>query len=393
MQRIEYILKHNVYIQKTYKVLMSLVFKSIGIFVKTEKNLVLFNGHGWKINDSPKAIYDHMINDKKFNEYRMVWAVKNPEEYSNKKIEIIKMDSLKYFITALKSKYWISCVNIERGLNFKKKSTIYLNTWHGIPLKKIGNTVSGRNDFDFSKINYFSYSSEYEEKIYLNAFNLDKHSLIKTGLPRNDILFKIQLHSSVKENTRKNLNLDSSKKIILYAPTWRDSDDKGKQYSLKPPIDFKKWEEEIGDEYIVLLRTHSYTNKLLGVNFNKFIIDVSDYPNINELMILSDILISDYSATIFDYSILEKPIFCFGYDYKEYLESRGFYINLNEELPNGVISEEINLLSQIKNMNVQIQSEKTKEFKNKYIDYNLNATLECVNTIFGGKKVEKNNLN
>ena len=80
----------------------------------------------------------------------------------------------------------------------------------------------------------------------------------------------------------------------------------------------------MGDEYIFFLRTHPYTTKLMNVEFNDFLRDFSQYPNINELLIIADILISDYSSIIYDYAVLEKPLLCFGYDYDEYKKKRGF---------------------------------------------------------------------
>jgi CDP-glycerol glycerophosphotransferase len=137
--KIEYILKHNLLIQKTYKSIFSLVFKTIRFFVKTNQNLVLINSFGGRrYNDSPRTVYERILTNSDLNHLTVVWAFEKPEEFDipSKKV---KIDTLQYFLTALKAKYWISNVNIERGLHFKKKQTRYLNTWHGIPLKLVGN--------------------------------------------------------------------------------------------------------------------------------------------------------------------------------------------------------------------------------------------------------------
>lgn len=378
--RIDYILKHNLIIQRVYKVVMSMFFRFIGIFIHTDEKLILFNALGRRYNDSPRAIFEHMIENDEYKEYKFVWALDEPEKYEIPYCSKVKMDTIKYFLTALKSKYWISCVNIERGLNFKKKDTIYLNTWHGTPLKLIGNAVEGRKDFDFSHIDLFCYAGKYEEDIYRRDFKISESSLIFTGLPRNDELYHVSKNQIL--NYKKVLGIPEDKKVILYAPTWRDSLDGGKSYSIKPPINFQFWQNELQEEYVLLLRTHAYTNEILGVEFNEFVRDVSLYPEINHLLMVADILISDYSATIFDYSILERPIICFGYDYEEYSKERGLYIDLETELPNGVVRTEKEVLEKIKTMDYEIECNKTANFKNKYIEVGGDATKMCVNALF-----------
>ncbi|MFR1707984.1 MAG: CDP-glycerol glycerophosphotransferase family protein [Clostridium sp.] len=375
-KKIDYVLKHNITVQLIYKKVMSVIFRFIGLFVRTDDKLILFSGHGRKYNDSPRSIYEYMISRDEYKDFKYVWALEEPDKVEIPKGIKIKADTMKYFITALKSKYWITCVNIERGLHFKKKNTIFLNTWHGTPLKLIGNAVSGRKDFDFSNTDIFCYAGEYERKIYKRDFNVLEENLLLSGLPRNDELYHVS-NDKIKRY-KELLNIPENKKVILYAPTWRDSTDNGRSYSIKPPIDMHYWQNELQNEYVLLLRTHSYTNNLLGIGFNEFVRDFSAYPEINHLLIIADILISDYSATIFDYSILERPIICFGYDYDEYTADRGFYINLERELPGGVIKSQKTVVEKIKNFDYQHECQKTSKFKNRYLEAGGNATEMCV---------------
>ncbi len=378
-KRIDYILKHNLIIQQLYKHVMSLFFRFIGLFIKTDHKLVLFNGHGRKYNDSPRAIFTYMINNQVYKDFRFVWALDEPEKYNIPACTKVKMDTMQYFITALRAKYWVTCVNIERGLNFKKKDTIYLNTWHGTPLKLIGNSVSGRRDFDFSNIDIFCCAGDYEKEIYKRDFNVTEGSLLLSGLPRNDELYSVTAEQI--EYYRDALNIPKGKKVILYAPTWRDSKDNGKSYAIKPPIDMSYWQNELEDEYVLLLRTHAYTNNLIGIQFNDFVRDYSAYPEINHLLIVADILISDYSATIFDYSILERPILCFGYDYNEYSEERGLYVDLEQELPSGVIRSQEELVKKIKTMDYEGECLEVTRFKSRYLQVGGNATEQCVDAL------------
>lgn len=381
---VEYLLKHNAFFQKSYKVCFGTALRIAGCFVKTDSNLVLINSLGGKrFGDSPKMIYDYLRSHEEYKHLRLVWSfVDNPTKFDTG-CENIKMDTWTYFKTALKARYWISNVNIERSLDFKKKVTHYLNTWHGVPLKYIGNDCPGRNDYDMSYVDFFCYSGPFEFDIYQRAFKVKADNLLLSGLPRNDELYHVD--DKKVDEMRKMLNIPDGKKVLLYAPTWRESEDGGKTYNLAPPVDFKKWEKELGDEYVLLFRAHHFTTKHMKIRFNDFIRDASDYPAINDLMVASDMLISDYSATIFDYCVLERPIISFAYDFEEYKESRGLYIDLSIELPCGIVKTEDEVIESIKTMDYAAASERTKAFKNKYVPVGGNATELCVKALFGEK--------
>lgn len=382
--KLDYLLKHNPFLQRVYKTTMSYFFRFIGLFVKTDPNLILFNGHGQKYNDSPREIFLKLKDDLRYENFKYVWAVDDPLKYSIERCEVIKMDTLQYFMIALKAKYWVSCVNIERGLNFKKKSTIYLNTWHGTPLKLIGNAVPGRHDFNFASIDIFCCAGDYEREIYSKDFKVKNDSFLSSGLPRNDELYNIS--DNLKQEYKRQMGIPENKKVILYAPTWRDSSNKGKKYVIAPPVDIELWEKKLASDYILILRTHSYTNTLLGIEFNDFVKDYSAYPNVNDLFIVADVLISDYSAAIFDYSILERPILCFGYDYEQYAVDRGFYFDLDRELPGGVLKTQEEVINKILAMDFAEESKKIKQFKQKYLQYGGKATEECIEALLGTNK-------
>lgn len=382
--KIDYALKHNVVLNKLFNFFGSCFFKFIGLFVRVRKNAVLFSGHSRKYNDSPRVIYEQLIKMDSYKDFVFYWALDDLSVDIPGNCKKVKSDSWSYFITALKCKYWITCVNIERSLHFKKKKTVYLNTWHGTPLKTVGNAASKRKDYNFSKTTFFCSAGEYETAIYLEAFRLKPKSIINTGLPRNDELYQVRKEEIV--DIKKRLGIPLDKKVILYAPTWRDSVDKGKTYLIKPPLDITKWQEQLGNEYVLLFRAHPYTNKLLGIEFNSFVLDYSNYPSINDLLKIADVLISDYSATIFDYSILEKPIICFGYDYDSYAKERGLYLDLKAELPSGVLYHEDEVLNKIKTMDYSDECLKTKAFKEKYLEYGGSAAADCIEKVFGQGK-------
>lgn len=380
---LDFQLKHNNTFYRVFQTTISFGMRFIGSFVPIDQKMILFSAHSRKYNDSPKTIYEYMISKSQYAEYKYVWALEDPEhvELPGPAIKI-KADTLKYFIISMKAKYWVTCVNIERHLHYKKKSQLYLNTWHGLSFNHIGNDVPGRKDFDFRSVDFMCYESEYHKEILKGAFNTREEAMIPTGLPRNDTLYKTT--NEEIEHLKKELGLPLDKKLILYAPTWRDSTDNGQTYAIKPPINVEYWQEKLQDKYVVLMRTHAYTNKLMGIDFNDFIRDFSNYPVINDLFKVSDILISDYSACLGDYSILERPVICFAYDYETYSKSRGLYLDLEKVMPSGVKCTEEEVINQILNMDYQKECQKTKQMIKDRLTYiGGHATEICVEKLFG----------
>ena len=200
-------------------------------------------------------------------------------------------------------------------------------------------------------------------------------------MPRNDELWMAD--EKRRKEARVKLNLPEEKKVILYAPTWRDSVDGGKTYLIKPPVHFDVWEKMLGKDHIILFRAHHQTTKVMGIEFNDFIRDVSDYPEVNELMIASDLLITDYSAIAFDYSILTRPILCFAYDYDTYLAERGTYFDMDEVYPMKSVRTEEGLLDRVRSLDYEKECEKVRDFRDRFVQYKGNAAEMCVRKLFG----------
>lgn len=377
--------KKNKWIYNLYFIFGTVFINFLKLIVPTDNKIILLNSFGGrKYDDSPKAIYEELINDKRFENYKFYWAFNEPRNYNIEKGKKIKMYSLQYFLVALKSKVWITNSSINSGIKFKGKKTLYLNTWHGTPIKKLGRDINKHNKSFKGKskndIDIMTVQGRYDAEIFSRAFNIKKNSFLYTGLPRNDELY----HNTEtnRQNILKDLNISQHKKIILYAPTYREDEQYLiKEKSLSPPIDFKKWEQFLGDEYIVLLRAHYETinNTYLDVD-NEFVKDMSDYPSLNDLMIISDILISDYSSVFFDFAILDKPMICYTYDFNEYSKSRGMYFDIRDYVAGGSISE-IELLSLIKKQ-LNSDLETNNNFKNNFVEFYGDATKNVVNYIY-----------
>ena len=349
------------------------ILQVVYLIIPKHKKQILFASFGGRsFNDSPKAIYDEICRRDDFKDWELIWVFINPESIEIPRGEKIKMDSLAFFKALLQSRIWVSNSGMDRDIFLNLKNVIKVETWHGTPLKKIcgdehQNTMGGtrkiKGELDNKTIRCAQ--SEFDRHLFQRLFHATKESILLCDLPRNDELLA---YSAKKINTiRSSLKIPSNKKTILYAPTYREYlwDDKGNNL-IAPPIHLDKWKAILGSEYVLLFRAHYAVGTALNIKTDDFVIDVSSYPNLNDLYAISDMMISDYSSTYFDFSILDKPMFCFAYDLEEYQEKRGLYLNLNETLPCSIHSNEDSLLDDIHKVNVAAASSKTHNFHVKF---------------------------
>ena len=380
-----------------------------------DDKLVVFEAFmGRKYVCSPKAIYEYMLTDERFKDFTFVWAFKNPKEkkkyFNDPRTKLVTYNRAKYFEYCSKAKYWITNSRIPDTL-IKKDEQVYVQCWHGTPLKRLGHDIeiksvnstenkkvrNKRYDRDASMYNYMISPSKFCTEKFTSAFNLKnlhkEDVIIEKGYPRNDYLFNYK-KSDVKR-IKKELNVPLGKKVILYAPTFRDnqhSNNIGYTYSIA--VDFDNLKKKIGDEYIVLFRPHYFiANKFNFDKYKGFVYNVSEYEDINELYIISDILITDYSSVFFDFANLKRPMLFYMYDLEEYKNNlRDFYIDL-KELPGPIVETEKKLISEIKNIENYDKKYKTKYEKfNKKYNYldDGKATERVIEVIFGEKDKKEN---
>lgn len=353
---------------------------------KIEEHVVFFESYqGRSYSCSPKAIFEEMRDSGEYSNYEFIWGLRdtkirnfkktikklsNEETTGGATVAVHKYESYAYYKSLARAKYWVMNSNVRPFLK-PREGQIYVQTWHGTPFKKIGMDVPG-SDLDYAKegekFTYMISPSKYCTEKYISAFGLKGREdiVLETGYPRNDALFtfdQAKVNSILRE-----LDIPRGKKIILYAPTFRDN--KHSQvsgYENATGLDFEKLKDKIGDEYIILFRAHYFVAK--NMDFTKlkdFVIDVSNYEDVNDLYIVSDILITDYSSVFFDYANLKRPIIFYMYDYDDYKESaRDFYIN-EKELPGPITKTQEELVNEIKNTIYFIPDAKYSMFNQKF---------------------------
>lgn len=354
-------------------------------FANVDEHLVYFqtfSGRGY--SDSPKALYEYMLKSEDYKDFRFVWSFKEPERFSflaNDRTEIVRFRSCEDNRYLRRAKYWISNY---RMLDYQvpRKNQVYVQCWHGTPLKRLGYDLKASDNSmnsiaeirekyrtDAERFTYLLSPSPFATAKFASAWNLTEtgqdYKILEEGYPRNDRL--INFSNIEREKIRQKLGIDKQK-VILYAPTWRDNQHiSGTGYTYKTAVDFELLRRELGDEYCILFRAHYLVaNSFDFDKYDGFIKDVSYYPDINDLYIASDLLITDYSSVFFDYSNLLKPIIFYMYDLKEYEnELRGFYIDL-DELPGDIVTKESDLINSIKKSAKIKTGEKYINFQKKY---------------------------
>lgn len=372
--------KHSKGLNKIYQWGGGVVIGVLKIFVKTNSKLVLFNSFGGKkFDDSTRAIYLKMKEDPRFESYKLVWAFHNPKEFPEVEHKI-QTDDINYFVTMLKARCWISNSSLQRGIAFKGKNTFSFNTWHGTPLKYMGvSTNPHRVNRVMNTCDVILAQSKYEADVFAKDWNISRDKYKIFGLPRNDVLAKCTEED--KQIVRKKLGIPKDNFVILYAPTFRDYLlDSSSRHTLDVPFDYSYWKKLFGDKLTFIFRVHYEVARHNTLPNDSIWMDGSSYPVLDDLMIASDMLISDYSSIMFDYSILGRPIINFLYDYDEYDSKRGLIFDIRKEL--SWADDSRKLADLVFNMDFEEEKNKVKLFRDKYVEEYGNATEKSIDYIY-----------
>lgn len=350
-------LKRSDFVKNIYQ----LLFKILGLLPFDSKLIIFESFFGRQYSCNPRAIYEYM--KEHYPEYKLYWSVdkRYVQNFVEKDLNIITRFSLKWLFLMATARYWVINVRIPLWIP-KPKHTIYIQTWHGTPLKKLAldmdevhipgtDTEKYKRNFikETSKWDYLISPNRYSSEIFRRAFAF-KNEMIESGYPRNDFLYQANDEDKImKIKQRYKIPLD--KKVILYAPTWRDDQyyQVGK-YKFDLKLNLQQMQEQLGAEYIVILRMHYLIADQLDVSkFKGFAYDFSHHEDIRELYLVSDILITDYSSVFFDYANLRRPMIFFVYDIDNYRDRlRGFYFDFEEKAPGPLVKTTEEVIAEIK---------------------------------------------
>ncbi|AIC99870.1 Teichoic acid poly(glycerol phosphate) polymerase [Bacillus subtilis] len=326
----------------------SIAFRTIGLLPRNEKLIIFESYSGKQFSCNPRAIFEYLEENKDKYDYRLIWSIdkRNKDLFDNLDVKYLKRFSLKWLWYMATAKYWITNSRLPLWIP-KPRKTTYVQTWHGTPLKKLANdmdevhmpgttTEQYKKNFlkEASKWDYLISPNAYSTEIFRSAFQF-KRTFIESGYPRNDFLHKENKYEEMLK-IKDRLGIDRDKKIILYAPTWRDNSfyAKGK-YKFNMVLDLESLKDQLSDEYILILRMHYLVSENINLTAYKgFAYDFSNHNDIRELYLISDILITDYSSVFFDFAGLKRPILFYVPDIEFYRDKlRGFYYDFEKCAP------------------------------------------------------------
>ena len=332
-------------------------------------------------SDNPKAIYDELCSRQL--DYKLVWALQDPSVDVGPRGKTVRYSSFGYWFHLGTAKYIVS--NINQLQSVKRKGQVFVQTMHGTPLKRMGLVVTkkewkrARMKQLFSRDwDYFTSPSTYFSDILRGPSFEFAGELLEVGYPRNDYLVNNKNNGALAAKVRAELGIPDGKKMILYAPTWRTK----KGFDLK--LDIEKMKQSLSDDYVLVLRPHYLEARYLDQSvFDDFTIDGGGYRDVNEMLIATDVLITDYSSILFDYAILRRPMILFMWDYDSYVKSgRGTYFDIEQEYPQLVARTNEQILQKFDDLDKVMQG--IEEFSARFNEFETGqASKMVVDRVFG----------
>jgi len=329
-----------------------------GLFPIKKKKVFFLSYYGNQYGCNPKYLSDYW--KKNFCDWTIVWGFTQPEKYGIEGIKKVRYLSWRYFYELCTSRVLVTNYRMTKIFR-KRKGQLYIQTWHSsLRLKMIeGDTEQTLEPYyvemakkDSAQIDVLLSGCQYSTEIFRRAFWYSG-PIIPTGTPRVDLLYSNDVDK--RQSILKRLGLTTDDRVVMYAPTFR-KDNSLECYN----IDYRRLVDSLsirfGGKWQVLLRLHPHLQNYSERLVKKEIIlnDVTNYDDIQELLYISDCVISDYSSLVFDYSLTERPCFLYASDLKEYSsKDRALYFNIhelpfqlstnNDELNNQIIAYDENI--------------------------------------------------
>lgn len=381
--------KREYFFRKKAVFLRTIADRLFGNMDVLERYILFESGHGQRYYSDPKYIYRYLQKNYP-GEYRCIWVANNKELAD--RIEghriTVRQNSLRYFYYVLRAKYWIRDTR-QPIWWYKAPEQRFIATWLGTPMQKWfldkqafldGEPALRRGlKAQVDQWDYVISANDYTSECLKSGLGVRSSQILRIGQPRNDLFFEKDCETQ-KKQLKEEMGLPADKKTILYAPVWREEEatDVGDMYKMQ--LGLHRMKETLSEDYVVLIRIHDHiTGKMiLDKALEGFVYDFSFYDDVQELMLVSDMMITDYSSMIFDYACLKRPIYFYWYD-REIFEKNldQFYYSFEEaSLPGPVCSTTQEIINYIKETDHGMEqfSEAREEFYQSYCSVNGHAS-------------------
>jgi CDP-glycerol glycerophosphotransferase len=302
---------------------------------------------GRQYSDNPRAIFEELL--RRGDPRRLVWGVEHHGVEVPDGVETVLAGTREYHL-ALGRARWVVSNDSMRRHYVKRRGSTYGQTWHGTPLKRIGFDIE---DLKMANQNYLVHFAEevakwdalvspnaYSTEIFRRAFRYEGR-VLETGYPRNDVFHRPEDRAVRRAAVAARLGIEPGKRVILYAPTWRDDQyDRAGRYRFAMKLDLERMYRQFKDEAVLLIRGHQLVARSVDTSmFGGFALNVSHYPDISDLYLLADVLVTDYSSVMFDFVNTGRPMLFFTHDLETYRDDlRGFYFDFEADAPGPLLT-------------------------------------------------------
>ena len=298
------------------------------------KRIIFTSYLGKQYSCNPKYISEYI--QKHAPEYEIVWAFQSPEEFSELEkygIRLVKYNSFPFIRLCLSSGYIVTNVRDMNHIPFTHRQTV-INTWHGGgAYKTVGSSTAvqspserfRQNIAHKTNLTFLSSSKAFTDLTLRNSFH-HNGKILECGMPRNDILIHTA-DSDLRKKLLDHFHLPADQKLLIYAPTYRENKT-ASDYSFDTKAVKTMLSQRFGGNWSILFRCHYYIVED-AKNLSSDYINASDYPDMQELLYAANMLITDYSSSIWDFSFTGRPCLLYATDLNDYQVSQGFYSDIH----------------------------------------------------------------
>jgi CDP-glycerol glycerophosphotransferase len=311
---------------------------------------------GKKFGDSPRALHEELVRRGCALEH--LWVVRDGQVDLPPTARAVRLGSPEWYEALGRCRYLVGNTHFPAWIE-RREGQVVVQTWHGTPLKRIG------HDFDNAHFSGSGYLEDLDREsrqwslllspnrfstpIMRRAFRY-QGELLESGYPRNDLLCDPEAGHKRAEEVRRTLELPEGRKVVLYAPTWRENLQRHRGgFALDLRLDLDHARQVLGRDQVLLVRPHSHIVEAVPGAGNGFVRDVGSYPDITDLLLVADVLVTDYSSLMFDFAVTGKPMLFFTYDLEHYRDTlRGFYFDFEQRAPGPLLHSSPDLVAALR---------------------------------------------
>ncbi|WP_285563771.1 bifunctional glycosyltransferase family 2 protein/CDP-glycerol:glycerophosphate glycerophosphotransferase [Streptomyces sp. RTGN2] len=317
---------------------------------------VLFSSFdGRQYSDSPRAVHEELT--RRTTGLEHLWVVRDGQARIPAGATAVEHGSAAWHEALARSRYIVTNTQLPEWFERREGQTV-VQTWHGTPLKRIGLELAGTAQANASYIatlgqragqwSFLVSPNTYSTPVLRRSFGFEGE-VLECGYPRND-LFHAPDRTKVAAAVRESLGIPDGKRAVLYAPTWREDQPRnGGRYTMDLRLDLAAAERELGADTVLLVRRHYLVTDRLPDSGTGFVRDVSRYPDVGELMLISDALVTDYSSLMFDFAQTGRPMLFHTYDLEHYRDTlRGFSFDFEARAPGPLIPDSAALIEALR---------------------------------------------